>query len=179
MARGTNTRAWRMALLGGVLILASSSGAIAQQPPVCQERPEFRDFDFWVGEWDVTGRANGNKAGTNRIESINNGCLLVEHWQSSSGGTGTSMNYFDPVTDEWRQVWVSNNLLIDIKGGLNDEGQMVLVGELHNYAQARSFPFRGTWTAQDDGSVRQFFEQQDAEGVWNTWFDGLYVRQEP
>lgn len=38
--------------------------------------------------------------------------------------------------------------------------------------------FRGTWTPNEDGSVRQFFVQQDTDGgVWKTWFDGLYIRK--
>jgi len=36
--------------------------------------------------------------------------------------------------------------------------------------------FRGTWTANADGSMRQFFEQRNPEThEWSVWFDGLYV----
>ncbi len=43
--------------------------AVAQEPPTpppapCAD-PEYRKFDFWVGEWNVT--ANGQPAGHNLI----------------------------------------------------------------------------------------------------------------
>ena len=37
--------------------------------------------------------------------------------------------------------------------------------------------FRGTWTPNPDGSVRQHFEISADDGAtWTTWFDGKYVR---
>ena len=139
------------------------------------DEPEFRQFDFWVGEWDVHNNANGNLAGRNRIESRENGCVLVENWTSSSGGTGMSMNYYDSVTEKWRQVWIASNYSIDVEGGLNQEGAMLLEGQLHNYQSGLSFDFRGTWTPDEDGTVRQFFEQKNPQtGAWGVWFDGRY-----
>jgi hypothetical protein len=32
------------------------------------------------------------------------------------------------------------------------------------------------WTPMMDGRVRQFFEEQDATGKWQVWFDGYYSR---
>jgi len=38
-------------------------------------------------------------------------------------------------------------------------------------------PFRGLWTPQPDGRVRQFFEQSDDGGkTWKPWFEGFYTR---
>ena len=136
---------------------------------------EHRQFDFWVGEWDVYNNANGNLAGRNRIELRENGCVLVENWTSSSGGTGMSMNYYDSLTEKWRQVWIASNYSIDIVGTLNEVVAMALEGQLHNYRFSQSFEFRGTWTPHEDGTVRQFFEQKDPEsGEWRVWFDGRY-----
>ncbi len=159
-----------------VAALATSTSVTGQTPPkVCMDESAFRQFDFWVGEWDVYNNANGNLAGRNRIESRENGCVLVENWTSSSGGTGMSMNYFDSLTEKWRQVWIASNYSIDIVGGLNPEGAMVLEGQLHNYRSSQSFEFRGTWTPNEDGTVRQFFEQKDpTSGEWQVWFDGRY-----
>lgn len=165
------------AALFAALVAITDASAQTQVPPqVCMDEAAFRQFDFWVGEWDVYSNANGNLAGRNRIESQENGCVLVEHWTSSSGGTGISMNYYDSLTNIWRQVWVASNYSIDIEGGLNQEGSMALVGQLHNYRSGLSFDFRGTWTPNEDGSVRQFFEQKNPRsGEWQVWFDGKYV----
>jgi hypothetical protein len=143
----------------------------------CSDIPGFADFNFWVGEWEVFDNNTGNKVGENSIQPMESGCLLLESWASIDGGTGTSMNYFNPVTGEWRQLWVSaGRYAIDIVGGLRN-GSMFLEGSIYNFGGA-VWNFRGTWTPNADGSVRQFFEQfnHDSE-VWEPWFDGRYVRK--
>lgn len=168
-----------LAALTLLLAAAPPSGAQEPEPPanVCQEEPGFRHFDFWIGEWAVFNNADGSRAGTNRIEAAHGGCVLIESWESARGGGGTSVNYYDNVTGRWRQVWVATNYSIDIAGGLDGEGRMVLEGELHDYRSRRSFPFRGTWTPLDERTVRQLFEQRNPEtGEWEVWFDGRYER---
>lgn len=163
-------------LLGGI---AATSAQDAPPPPFCENNAEFQQWDFWLGTWDVFDNASGKLGGVNRIEKVESGCLIMEHWTSDDGGTGRSINYYNAVTKKWRQVWVANGYSIDYTGGLNDAGQMVLTGEIHGYRAGKSAPFRGTWTPNEDGTVRQFFEQYSAEkDVWNVWFDGKYVRQE-
>ncbi|MFQ5563692.1 MAG: hypothetical protein ACE5FO_09000, partial [Parvularculaceae bacterium] len=88
-----------------------------------------RAFDFWTGDWEVYN-LKGEKAGENSITIEENGCLLVERWKGSGGGTGQSYNFVDLATGEWRQVWVSAGATIDYSGGLNEEGAMVLEGEI-------------------------------------------------
>ncbi len=143
----------------------------------CADIDGFSDFDFWVGEWQVFDSNSGNRAGENSIQKMEGGCMLLESWTSAGGGTGTSMNYFNPVTKEWRQLWVSaGRYSIDIVGGLRGSS-MVLEGSIYNFAGA-VWNFRGTWTPNSDGSVRQVFEQfnHDSE-QWDPWFDGRYVRK--
>lgn len=156
-----------------------------QFPPVlaqqtgCHDLERFSDFDFWVGEWDVFDNNSGNRAGENAIQKMEEGCMLLESWTGGGGAsTGTSINYFNPVTGEWRQVWVSAGAYaIDIVGGLRGES-MVLEGSIYNFGGA-VWNFRGTWTPNEDGSVRQFFEQYNHDSeVWEPWFDGRYVRRQ-
>ncbi len=159
----------------GVLFAPAPANAQAPGPPVCETEAPFREFDFWLGNWDVYNEATGALAGTNRIESRHGGCLIMEHWTSTGGIEGTSMNYYDNVRGTWRQFWVSMGYSIEIEGGLDAEGRMVLEGELHGYRSRQAVPFRGTWTLRPDGSVRQLFEQLDAAtGEWVVWFDGRY-----
>lgn len=160
-------------------IAFSAVGAHAQngqQAPICQTDDNFRAFDFWQGYWEVTPWAGGPVGGHNKIEAVENGCALMESWTNSQGGTGRSLNFYNPNTGKWRQVWVATGYSIDIEGGLKD-GAMALEGSIFYYGQKNTVPFKGTWTPQDDGSVRQFFEQWNPETKeWAVWFDGRYVR---
>ncbi len=52
---------------------------------------------------------------------------------------------------------------------------MLLVGAIHYVGNGQTNPFRGLWTALDDGRVRQSFEQSDDGGeTWVSWFEGFY-----
>lgn len=161
--------------------MAQEAAAEPEAPPksICETEERFNDFDFWVGEWNVY--SNDEKRtlhGTNSVTRHHKNCLLMENWTSSQGGTGSSMNYYDPVENQWRQLWVAGGYSIDYTGGLDESGAMVLTGKINYYKAGKSFPFKGIWTANPDGSVRQFFEQQDTEtGEWKVWADGLYIRQ--
>lgn len=149
----------------------------AQLPPSC-DADAYRQFDFWVGAWDVYD-VQGQKVGENIISSEEGGCLLVERWTASSGGTGQSYNFYNPDTDEWRQVWVARGSIIDYTGGLGEDGSMNLEGTLTPRSGGRAQPFRGRWTPLEDGSVQQTFWLKNAEtGAWDVWFDGNYRKQD-
>jgi len=161
-----------------IFLLTASTLATAQNVG-CTYDAKFSEFDFWVGDWQVYSNVTGTLAGTNSIRKLEQGCLLQESWQGAGGSTGTSINYYNPVQDVWRQVWVSAGLyVIDIQGAL-EEGAMVLTGTIDTY-NGVSTPFRGTWTANADGTVRQLFEQLNSQTqAWDVWFDGRYERVQP
>ena len=146
---------------------------------ICETTEHFGDFDFWVGEWNVYSNDEERTfLGSNSITRQHKNCLIMENWTSAQGGDGRSMNYYDPVEDQWRQLWVAGGYSIDYAGGLDDNGSMVLTGKINDYKTGQSNRFRGTWTPNQDGSVRQFFEQFDPEEKqWTVWFDGHYVRK--
>ena len=150
---------------------------MTRQAYPCEHDPAFSAFDFWVGDWDVK-LPDGTYVGSNRIERVEHGCLLVESWTSASGGTGTSINYLDKVSGEWVQIWnAAGGSQIHIRGGMTDEG-MLLIGTIHYVAHGTTAVFRGLWTPLEDGRVRQFFEQQSADGeTWSPWFEGFYNRK--
>ena len=155
--------------------LASNTSAPRPPPNVCLSDPAFKQFDFWLGAWSVSD-TKGVKQGDNIITKVEADCLIVERWTSVKGNTGQSYNFYDPVVGKWRQVWVSRGMVIDYEGGLREDGAMVLQGEVHYHA-GQAFPFRGTWSKQDDGTVRQHFEQFDPKTKrWADWFTGIYQR---
>ncbi len=60
------------------LALVAGGTAAQQQPERCSG-DEYRQFDFWIGDWEVAD-ADGNAQGSNKIESILGGCVLRESW---------------------------------------------------------------------------------------------------
>jgi hypothetical protein len=161
--------------------VAQNSGDPSAVRPPRSTDPVFRQFDFWLGEWDVYDGA-GELAGTNSIRSEEYGCLLTEHWVNTARQTGQSYNFVDLETGNWRQMWVSAGATIDYQGGRNAKGEMVLEGTI-GYGvgvAGNGARFRGTWTANADGTVTQHFQQyDDAKAVWNDWFTGIYKRRPP
>ncbi|NNF20170.1 MAG: hypothetical protein HKN61_10360, partial [Flavobacteriaceae bacterium] len=89
----------------------------------------YEAFDFWLGEWEVTGK-QGAVLGTNRITKVEDGCALREDWQSANGTfTGTSLNYYDKSGGSWKQLWVDNSgNQLDLSGNPVKNG-MVLSSE--------------------------------------------------
>lgn len=159
-------------LVAIALISACNNGLAAGAP--CDSGP-YRAFDFWLGAWQVH-TPEGALAGHNQITAEEQGCLLVERWESVRGGTGQSYNYYDPHSQEWHQLWVSAGAIIDYAGGLEGK-DMVLNGTITNRAAGTRAPFRGRWSPAEDGSVLQHFEQWNkAEQRWDDWFTGRYTR---
>ena len=148
----------------------------ASTPPACAtDAAPYRDFDFWVGTWVVV-TPDGAPAGTNTITRESGGCLLVETWAGASGSTGRSLNFVDPQTGLWRQVWMSQGALIDYAGGLTEDGTMQLEGMITYTGNGQSFPFRGRWTLNANATVTQEFNQYDPESeTWAPWFTGIYA----
>jgi hypothetical protein len=163
-------------ILASALVLAClAGGPSAAATPPCAAGAH-REFDFWVGEWDVRD-GEGKAAGTNTITNEEKGCAIVEHWHSVQGGTGQSLNFYDPAAKQWNQVWISAGTVLHMKGNFSD-GSMRLEGPLQYLGQDKITILRGTWTPLPDGRVRQLFEESTDDGkTWAVWFDGYYTRR--
>lgn len=164
-------------LLVGFLLAIPARGQENQPPCNCCTEMH-RAFDFWVGEWEVTG-TDGTVLGTNRIERIQDGCVLQEHWESSGNGTaGTSLNYYHSGEGDWEQLWVDNSgFVLKLRGGPQD-GRMILASDPFSDASGNDRVHRITWTPREDGTVRQHWEVLEEGEVVQTLFDGIYSRIE-
>ncbi len=155
-----------------LLGLCASAGVAASAAPC--DGPAHREFDFWLGQWQVHTPA-GQLAGNNRIEREYGGCVVHERYTTGRGYSGESLNIYDASRKRWHQTWVdSAGTLLRLEGGLR-EGSMVLEGPAVD-AQGRPIAHRIRWTPNADGSVRQLWETTDAAGQWRTTFEGLYTR---
>lgn len=155
---------------------ASAQSVSGADTKPCQSS-EHRQFDFWVGTWDVFA-TSGKKVGENRIELIADGCALLEQWTGNGGVTGKSLNSYDAIDRRWHQTWVDNSGTLLMLAGRLVERSMVMsmTGPSPTDPKATVLQ-RITWTPANDGSVRQLWElSSDAGKSWTVLFDGRYVR---
>ena len=148
----------------------------------CKHDARFREFDFWVGDWDVRPTGTVNPTGPparNTITIEDNGCVVMEHRLAPSGNQGQSFNIFDRSVGKWRQTWVDNlGGQHDYRGGLVN-GNMVLIGDTPApNGQPGRTPTRLTLFHISRDSVRQFFETSAVSGrTWIAASDLMYVRR--
>ena len=158
--------------------LATPTNSTTSQPAPRKPctSPQHRQFDFWIGEWEVTG-AKGQVAGTNSIKPVMGGCVLHESWKASSGFSGESFNTYDASRNVWHQTWVDTggNLLV-IEGRYENDAMTLsdigLVGKKDTNAINEI-----QWTKLAVGAVRQVWRTSvDGGKTWTIAFDGTYVK---
>ena len=136
-------------------------------------------FDFWIGEWVVYDTL-GKQVGENKIEKLEDGCILSERWVGASGGTGRSYNYYDDTDRSWHQVWIDNkgqNLVLKGSGG---QGRMSMQSELIKGKKVDFYANRITWEKRNDGSVIQTWDLVDEfDRPFKVVFKGIYKPKPP
>jgi hypothetical protein len=183
------------ALLLPLMTIPTQASQAAPPPkPFDCTAPEHRQFDFWVGEWDVVpnnagvsgalgasgATSAGRKPAVNIIEKAHKGCVIVENWDDGIGGTGQSFNVYDRAKKRWQQTWVdSNGGLHEYWGELRD-GNMVYIGDVPLPPASR---FQGRRTVRltffplGPDKVRQFSESLNVDGTWSVNYDLIYTRR--
>jgi tetratricopeptide (TPR) repeat protein len=154
--------------------LADALAAVERNARPCKYLPQARQFDFWVGRWDV--QVGGQSAGTNVIERLEEGCLIMENWSGRGGATGRSMNFFNPVTNKWRQTYISNNEVIWEMSGEYRDGVMLYEGEMYS-AGSRPVMVRVKLYNQSPDRIRHTQDNStDGGKTWQNVWDSIYVR---
>jgi hypothetical protein len=88
----------------------------------CAYSAESRQFDFWLGEWDVVTSKGESPAGNSKIELILGDCVVQENWRSLGAPySGQSYNIYNAALKRWEQYWVDDaGGNIFFYGGLKD-----------------------------------------------------------
>jgi len=143
------------------------------------EDGEFRQFDFWVGDWDVAPAAGGVQQGTSHVAKEMGGCVIWENWTSAGGPYfGKSYNTWNVSLKRWEQYWVDNAAgVIFFHGGLKD-------GVMDYWTDDVPQPTGGTLLRHlqffDLGpdKVRQFSQgSNDGGKTWHVEYDFIYTRR--
>jgi Tetratricopeptide repeat len=146
----------------------------------CLYQPESRQFDFWIGEWDVypsqapSGQAP--KIGENKVERISEGCGLLENWKSPSDN-GKSINYYDRSTAKWYQYWIGSRGESLRYEGSFQENSMSFTGDSMG-KDGKKILNRLTFFKINENTVRQFAEVSTDEGkTWTVSYDFRYEKR--
>jgi hypothetical protein len=145
--------------------------------------PEFRQFDFWIGEWEAFGK-NGKKAGDSKISLILDSCIILEEWTSASiqqglRYAGKSFNTWNSSIKEWQQTWVDNtgNTTAFIHGKFENK-KMIFNTDPFPFSKDTTAVRRLTFFDLGKDKVRQLGEITKDNGVtWATEYDLEYRRK--
>jgi ketosteroid isomerase-like protein len=155
-------------------ILATGRASAQSPKPTACSSPEFRQFDFWAGDWDAFEVENPNiSVARARVDPILDGCVLREDYQGTNGSHGESFTIYDASRKVWHQSWVTNRgALLVIEGKMQD-GEMVLSG-VDRTADGKQRHVRGTWKPVPGGVNEVAVTSIDGGKTWQPWFDLMF-----
>jgi hypothetical protein len=165
----------------------AAAAAVIQTPPAAPSGPppatlcqsqEYRQFDFWVGRWDVYRTDTNQLVAHSLIEKLYNGCAVRENWMPlpGQGGPGGSLNSYRPDTKQWVQYWTDSGNNLNEYAGAVEDGKMVLTGTSHA-ANGAERPQRMVYEGLPDGSVTQTgYVSPDGGKTWNLNYKLAYRR---
>ena len=138
--------------------------------------PEFRQLDFWIGDWNVKIHARASPAsdqwaaavGTQHVRSILSGCAIEENFAAEgpqSPWAGRSFATFDHFSNKWRQTWVDDSGgYIPLDGG--PEGTDFALYGPPREIKGVKFQMRMVWSHIAHDALR--WEWQRSEDGWAT-----------
>jgi hypothetical protein len=161
-------------------IMVSFINTRAQVP--CNS-PEYRKFDFWIGEWEVFN-LKGQKAGDSKISLLLDSCIILEEWTSATiqkglRYSGKSYNSYNRQTKNWQQFWVDNTGGSTFYNhGSLQQNKMVFQTENIRVNDSTLLTQRLTFYDLGPDKVRQHGETSTDNGQgWKTSYDLEYRRK--
>jgi len=135
-------------------------------------QPE-NQFDFWIGEWNVTWGEDGK--GTNHIERILDGKIIQENFIAPDLH-GISVSVYDPERGLWCQTWVdTNGTYLDFTGRFEDE-RMILSREA--IVKGQACRQRMVWYDIRENQLEWNWERSDDNGKsWRVLWQIQYIRK--
>ena len=149
----------------------------------CLTDEVYRQFDFWIGEWDVYN-LQGKKSGESRISLILDSCVILEEWTSNTlpGGfvyKGKSINTYDASAKQWQQNWTDNmGGNTHFVRGKRQDNKMVFETDPYPATNDTITIMRLTFYNLGADKVRQFAQMSKDNGTsWITQYDLEYRRK--
>jgi ketosteroid isomerase-like protein len=149
------------------------SAADSPKQPACSA-PEYKQFDFWVGDWNAYDFDKPDKVVAHlRVDRILDGCVLREDYRGADGHEGQSFTIYDATRKVWHQTWVTNGGRLLVIEGNFQNGEMVLSGQ-DQTAEGVERHVRGVWKPVADGVRESAVTSLDGGKTWTPWFDMIF-----
>ena len=152
-----------------LIALALPALAADQKQPAARPCSEgnYRAFDFWVGEWDVSWPAQGGTPeghGTNKVSRALDNCVIIENFsgEQSIPLRGMSISTFDAKSNHWKQTWVDNtgayldfvgdyknDIMMLERDATNPEGKPIKQRMVYKNITEKGFDW--SWERSEDG----------------------------
>jgi hypothetical protein len=161
----------RMVLLG---LASLAAGEVPRGGEAPCATAEFRQFDFFAGDWDTYNVDDPAKVvARNRVTVILGGCVVHEFYEQNDGVVGESYSIYDTSRGRWHQSWVTNRgTLLLLDGGL--EGDRMVLTASEKATDGTASLLRGIWHAEQ-GGVRETAERStDGGKTWRPVFDIVF-----
>jgi hypothetical protein len=157
-----------------LLVLLLATPQVAQPPQHPCRAAAYRQFDFWIGEWDV--QIQGKKIATSSIQLILDGCVIFENYEDGTGYAGKSLTAWDAGEQRWEQHYTDTMGASRYFLGTFEDGKLVMRSEFDR--QGKHVMSRMTYSKEGPDRVRQSIETSvDGGKTWTAGFNGLYVRR--
>lgn len=159
-----------VALASLVLFVATALPAQTNKPAPCTA-PEYRQLDFWVGDWDAFDVDDQKvPAARAHVTSILQGCSLLEDYQQIDGLHGQSFSTYDRSRNVWHQTWVTNRGSLLVVEGKMEGDKLVLRGT----ANILKADYRVTWERDSKGVRETAVASKDGGKTWEPVFDMVF-----
>ena len=162
--------------------LVLSMQSIAQNKPC--GNPVYRQFDFWIGEWEVFNNLNSKKAGDSKVSIMLDSCVILEEWTSTAVTNGIryagkSYNNYNAAKQKWQQYWVDNAAgVTEYFNGHYADNKMILETDNEKQPDGSYKIQRMTFYNLAPDKLRQHGESSTDNGkAWKTDFDLEYRRK--
>ena len=139
---------------------------------------EFKQFDFWLGDWDVASAADGAHQGSSHISKEMSGCVIWENWTSAGGAYfGKSYNTWNSNLNRWEQYWVdSSGGVMFFHGSLKDKVMDYWTDDVPQSAGGTLLRHLQFFNIGPD-KIRQWSQgSSDGGKTWRTEYDLIYIR---
>jgi hypothetical protein len=129
-----------------------------------------RDFDFWVGGWEVSW--GDGARGTNTVKHLFDGRVILEQFDGRPGIDlrGTSVSVYDKSSRR-RQTWVDSERNYLLFEGAFADGVMDLRSTDNGVVH------RMLWRDIQHETLRWLWQRAVDDGGWETLWELRYVRR--